>query len=48
MLERLGFVEVRLDRRFDPFRGTSKEAVARKFAVEGANIFARKPAGTGR
>jgi hypothetical protein len=31
--------------RFDCFRGTSKEAVARKFGVRGANVFARKRPG---
>jgi hypothetical protein len=31
--------------RFDPFRGTSKEALARKFGVVGVNVFARKPQG---
>jgi hypothetical protein len=28
--------------RFDSFRGTSKENIARKFDVRGANVFARK------
>jgi hypothetical protein len=29
--------------RFDCFRQTSKEDVARKFGVRGVNVFARKP-----
>jgi hypothetical protein len=29
--------------RFDPFAGTSKEAVTRKFGVIAVNVFARKP-----
>jgi len=30
-------------KRFDCFRGTSKEKTARKFGVEGANVRAWKP-----
>jgi hypothetical protein len=30
--------------RFDSFRGTSKEKIARKYGVEGVNVIARKPA----
>ena len=29
--------------RFDAFRGTSKERVARKYDVIGVNLFARRP-----
>jgi hypothetical protein len=36
-------VDVRLTRRFDCFRGTSKEKIARKFGVQGVNVFARMP-----
>jgi hypothetical protein len=43
VLRRVGFVDVALPERFDPFRGTSKENVARKFGVAGVNVFARKP-----
>ena len=43
MLEAAGFQEIALRERFDPFRGTSKEATARKFGVIGVNVFARKP-----
>jgi hypothetical protein len=42
-LGQVGFVEVALRERFDPFRGTSKENTARKFGVAGVNVFARKP-----
>ncbi|MBI3072586.1 MAG: hypothetical protein HYY84_10770 [Deltaproteobacteria bacterium] len=36
-----GFSEIRVTARFDTFRGTSKEKTARKFGVEGINVFAR-------
>jgi hypothetical protein len=39
----IGFVDVALRDHFDPFKGTSKEKVARKFGVAGVNVFARKP-----
>jgi hypothetical protein len=42
-LSALGFREVALRERFDAFRGTSKERLARKFGVIGVNIHARKP-----
>lgn len=42
MLNRLGFEEACILERFDCFRGTSKEATARKYGAHGANIFARK------
>ena len=35
---------MRITERFDCFRGTSKENVARKFGVHGVNVFARKAA----
>ena len=38
-----GLVDVELRERFDPFRGTSKERVARKYEVIGVNVFARRP-----
>ena len=42
-MNRIGFAGVALRERFDPFRGTSKENVARKFGVIGVNVFAIKP-----
>lgn len=39
----IGFREVELRERFDAFRGTSKERLARKYDVMGVNVFARKP-----
>ena len=39
----IGFRAVELRERFDAFRGTSKERLARKYDVMGVNIFARKP-----
>ena len=42
MLAVVGFSEVKITERFDCFRGTSKENVARKFGVHGVNVFARK------
>ncbi len=43
MLGRVGFRDVELRERFDAFRGTSKERIARKYEVLGVNVFARKP-----
>jgi hypothetical protein len=43
LLGDLGFTEVAITDRFDCFRGTTKEAVARKFGVTGVNLLARKP-----
>jgi hypothetical protein len=40
----VGFAGVELKERFDAFRGTSKERIARKYGVMGVNVFARKPA----
>ena len=42
VLGRVGFREVELRERFDAFRGTSKERIARKYEVVGVNVFARK------
>jgi hypothetical protein len=43
LLNRLGFREIALRERFDPFQGTSKERVARKFGAVGVNVHARRP-----
>jgi hypothetical protein len=48
VLGRLGFAEVAVRERFDPFRGTTKERTARKYGVVGVNVFCRKPAPTYR
>ena len=42
ILSSLGFRNVAITERFDPFGGTSKEATARKFGVIGVNVFAAK------
>ena len=42
-MQRAGFVDVAIVARHDAFRGTSKEAIARKFGVEGVSLIARKP-----
>jgi hypothetical protein len=42
-LARAGLEAVRVTQHFDCFRDTPKEKTARKFGVQGANIFARKP-----
>jgi hypothetical protein len=42
LIEQAGFCEVQVVERFDSFRGTSKEGIARKFGVDGVNLFARK------
>ena len=41
--ESVGFTSVRLTEYFDPFAGTSKERVARKYGVRGVNVRALKP-----
>jgi hypothetical protein len=46
VLGRVGFEEVAIRERFDPFLGTSKERTARKYGVVGVNVFARRPAPT--
>jgi hypothetical protein len=43
VLSSIGFKDVNVAERFDPFRGTSKEGTARKYGVTGVNVFARKP-----
>ena len=43
VLEDIGFRSVRITEYFDPFGGTSKERVARKYGVRGANVLALKP-----
>jgi hypothetical protein len=40
LLGRVGFESVRIKERFDCFEGTSKEAVARRYSVRGANVYA--------
>lgn len=42
-MQRAGFVDVEIVAHHDPFRGTSKEKVARKFGVEGISLIAHKP-----
>ena len=37
-----GFRDVAVREKFDTFRGTSKERIARKYGVTGVNVFARK------
>jgi hypothetical protein len=43
VLRQVGFSGVEVRERFDTFRGTSKERIARKYGVVGVNVFARKP-----
>ena len=43
MLESVGFTFVRITDYFDPFGGTSKERVARKYGVRGVNVQALRP-----
>lgn len=45
ILGHVGLEEAHVVERFDCFRKTSKENVARKFGVRGANVFARKSGG---
>ena len=45
LLTQLGFQGVVAKERFDCFRGTSKEGVARKYGVVGVNVHACKPVG---
>jgi hypothetical protein len=42
VLEQTGFGSIKITERFDPFRGTSKEPVARKYGVAGVNVHAAK------
>ena len=43
VLGRVGFTDVRIVKRFDCFKDTSKERIARKYGVRGANVIARRP-----
>ncbi len=43
MLGQVGFRGVEVRERFDTFRGTSKERIARKYGVMGVNVYAEKP-----
>jgi hypothetical protein len=43
VLGQVGFRSVRIMEYFDPFGGTSKERVARKYGVRGVNVHAVKP-----
>jgi hypothetical protein len=38
----MGLTAVRVVQRFDCFKGTSKENVARKFGVQGINVLAMR------
>ena len=42
VLRGIGFQNVELRERFDPFRGTSKEKIARQFGVIDVNVYAQK------
>ena len=42
VLEDIGFPSVRVTENIDPFGGTSKERVARKYGVRGVNVHALK------
>ena len=44
VIARAGMVDVRVLSHFDCFRGTSKERVALKYGVLGANLIARRAA----
>jgi hypothetical protein len=43
VLGQVGFRGVEIRERFDAFRGTSKERIARKYGVVGVNVYAEKP-----
>ena len=43
LLTQIGFQGVIVKERFDCFRGTSKEDVAKKYGVSGVNVYASKP-----
>lgn len=47
VMHRAGFRNARMCQYFDSFQGTTKEAVARKYGVRGANFMAYKAAGRG-
>jgi hypothetical protein len=42
VLESVGFSSVRIAEYFDPFGGSLKERVARKYGVRGVNVHALK------
>ena len=42
LLGEIGFAHAEVRERFDPFLGTSKEKVTRKFQVTGVNVHAAK------
>ena len=42
MLGQVGFTNVAVTQRYDPFRGTSKESTARKYEVSAVNVLAFK------
>lgn len=42
LLGEVGFAQVEVRERFDPFLGTSKEKVTRKFQVTGVNVHAAR------
>jgi len=42
VLQSIGFSSVRTSEYFDPFGGTTKERVARKYGVRGVNVHALK------
>jgi len=42
VLSQIGFTDVVVRDRFDCFRGTSKEGVAKKYGVVGVNVYASK------
>jgi hypothetical protein len=42
VLAEIGFRSVRVTEHFDPFGGTSKERVARKYGVSAVNVHAVK------
>jgi len=41
--ESVGFTNVRITHRFDPFAGTTKERTARRYGVIGVNLTATRP-----
>lgn len=43
LLGDVGFEDVEIRERFDPFLRTSKERVARKYGVVGVNVRGRRP-----
>jgi hypothetical protein len=46
LLGEIGFIAAEVRERFDPFLGTSKERVTRKFQVTGVNVRSAKPLGS--